>query len=150
MRYFKHILLFIFLSGSVVFAQNKDILSDLIQPAENGGAVIMEQDSLLTSLIALQRDVNRAKGGVDGFKIRLYRGNDVLTARDEAEKVKAMFLLEYPNEVVDLDYDPPVWFVRVGNFKTYGEALKLRNELEKTLSEIKDGINIVPSTVKIN
>jgi len=150
MRYFKLIILCITLSVSAVYAQSNDLLSDLSQPANNGGVVIMEADTLLTSLIELQRDVNRAKGGVDGFKIRLYRGSDVLTARDEAAKVKAMFLLKYPNGVVDLDYDPPVWFVRVGNFKTYGEALKLRNELEETLSEIKDGINIVPSTVKIN
>lgn len=149
MRYFKLIFLFIFLSGTAVFAQHKDILLDLAQSAENGGAVVMEQDSLLISLIALQREVNVAKGGVEGFSIRLYRGNDIRTAREGAEEVKAMFLLKYPDDVVYMEYVQPNWFVRVGDFKTYGEALKLRNELEKELSQIKDDIYIVPSTVKI-
>lgn len=149
MRYFKLIFLFFFLSFGAIFAQN-DLLTDLAKPSENGGFVIMAEDSLLSSLITLQREVNRSKGGVDGFSIRLYRGNDILTAREGAEKVKEMFLLKYPDDVVYLDYVQPNWFVRVGDFKTYGEALKLRNELEKTLSQIKDDIYIVPSTVKIN
>ena len=150
MRYLKLIFLLFFLSGTVVFAQSKDILSDLAQATENGGAVVMEQDTLLTSLIALQREVNVAKGGVEGFSIRLYRGNDIQTARKGAEEVKAMFLLKYPDDAVYMEYVQPNWFVRVGDFKTYGKALKLRNELEKELSQIKDDIYIVPSTVKIN
>ena len=150
MHYFKLIFLLLFMSVGVVFAQQKDILSDLAQPAVNGGAVVMEQDTLLSSLIALQREVNAAKGGVEGFSIRLYRGSDVQTARDGAAEVKAMFLLKYPDDEVYVEYVQPNWFVRVGDFKTYGNALKLRNELEKELSEIKGDIYIVPSVVKIN
>ena len=150
MRYLKLIFLFLSFAGSAVFAQSSDILSDLGQRSENGGTVVMVQDSLLTSLIALQREVNRNKGGIDGYSIRLYRGNDIQTARDGAEKVKAMFLLKYPDDVVYMEYVQPNWFVRVGDFKTYGAALKLRNELEKELSQIKDDIYIVPTTVKIN
>ncbi|MDA3853596.1 MAG: SPOR domain-containing protein [Bacteroidales bacterium] len=149
MRYLKLTFLFFYLSGTAVFAQHKDLLSDLAQATENGGAVVMEHDSLLISLIALQREVNVAKGGVEGFSIRIYRGNDIQTAREGAEEVKAMFLLKYPDDVVYMEYVQPNWFVRVGDFKTYGEALKLRNELEKELSQIKDDIYIVPSTVKI-
>lgn len=149
MRYFQLIILLTFLSGSISYAQN-DLLTDLAKPSEGGGVVVMEEDSLLSSLITLQREVNRNKGGVEGFSIRLYRGNDIRTARDGAEEVKAMFLLKYPDDAVYMEYIQPNWFVRVGDFKTYGEALKLRNELEKTLSEIRDDIYIVPATVKIN
>lgn len=150
MRYFKGIFLLLFLYGSSVFSQSQDLLFDLAQPSPSGGVAVMQPDTLLTSLLALQREVNQSKGGVDGFTIRLYRGNNIQTARDEAAEVKAMFLLKYPDEAVDMEYETPNWFVRVGSFKTYGEALKMRNELERELSQIKDFISIVPTTVKIN
>lgn len=150
MRYFKLIFLLFSFSSGVLFAQQGDLLLELAQPSENGGVVLLEQDSSLLSLIKLQREVNSVKGGVDGFSIRLYRGNDIKTARDEADNVKAMFLLKYPDDVVYMEYKQPNWLVRVGDFKTYGEALKKRNELEKELSEIKDDIYIVPHPVKIN
>lgn len=151
MRYLKLFFLFIFLSGSAIFAQNSDILLDLSQPSQNGGVVVMEQDSSLASLIALQREVNMNKGGVDGFSIRLYRGNAVATANDGAQHVKAQFLLKYPDKAdeVYVEYVQPNFFVRVGDYKSYGEALKMRNELEMELPEIKDDIYIIPSLVKI-
>lgn len=149
MRRFRLTFVFLFISISALFSQGKDILYDLYQSSETGGMIVMEKDTLLAGLIDLQREVNKVKGGVDGFSITLFRGNNVNTARDGAEKVKAMFLLKYPDDVVYLKYEQPNWFVRVGDFKTYGEALKKRNELEKTLSEIKEDIYIVPKVVKI-
>ena len=150
MRFLKLIFLLAVFPGGSLCAQHKDIFFDLAQPSESGGEVVMDADTLLKSLVALQCEVNSVKGGVDGFRITLFRGNDVRTAREEAESVKAMYLLAYPDDAVYMDYEQPNWFVRVGDFKTYGDALKKRNELEEKLTEIKDDIYIVPWIVKIN
>ncbi len=145
----RHIfILFLLLAGQVLCAQNADIMEDLKSPSSNGGAFIMEDDSLLVNLINLQRIVNLQKGGVDGFQIQLYRGSNVSTARQEALRVKALVLDKFPDAKVNEEYDRPVWYVRMGSYINYGDALKMRSELEKKLPSLRNGINIIPAIIK--
>lgn len=133
-----------------LMAQSSDILNDLSMTTPNGGAVVIQEDTLLASFINLQNEVNANVSGITGFRVVLYRGSKVQTARDEANRVKTMFLEKHPDADVYQEYKPPVWRVLVGDYKTYGEALKMRNQLEKDLVEIKDNIYIVPMQVKYN
>lgn len=107
----------------------------------------MAEDSLISHLISLQQQVSM-QNGKTVFRVQLYRGNNMQTSRREAAAVKAMYLEKYPNQVVYTPFDAPYWRVRVGTFETYNEALKLRTELERELSSIKDDIYIVSTKVK--
>ncbi len=133
--------------GWNINAQSNDILSELAVPSDKGGVVIMEADTLLEGLIALQQEVN-IKSGVDGFKVKLYRGSNVKTAREEALKVKATVLEKFPDAVVDVEYVQPVWFVKMGSFINYRDAVKLKNELEIALPALKNDISIMPAKIK--
>lgn len=130
----------------LISAQCPHILQDLNQPSANGVKVVMAQDSLIAHLITLQQQVN-VQNGKTVFRVQLYRGSNQASRR-EAAAVKAMFLEKYPNQEVFTPFDAPYWRVRVGTFETYNEALKLRKELEKELSTIKEDIYIV--STKIN
>lgn len=141
---------FLLVVAQQLLAQNADILDELKKPTANGGVILMEEDSLLSGLIDLQRIVNLQNGGVDGFRIQLYRGSEVSFAREEAMKVKAMVLEKFPDATVNEEYDRPVWYVRMGHFVKYNEALKLRAELESKLPELRDNINIIPAKIKVN
>lgn len=149
MQVLKLIIALFFLSALSLSAQTDMIVADIITPAPGGGQVLMEEDSLLVGLIELQKEVNGYDSGVNGFRIKLYSGNNAQTSREEAFNAKALFLEKYPDAEVYLDFQAPYWRVRVGDFKTYGDALKLKNELEIELASIKDQINIVPAIVKI-
>lgn len=147
MRCFKFIAVLILLSGIQMSAQTNDILVNLSTPSVNGTVVTMPNDRLLSGLIDLQREINESTSGIPGYRVLLFKGNDVNTARSQAENVKQMFLEKYPNEIVYVDYQQPVWKILVGDCRTYGEALKKRNQLEIDLPQIKDYIYIIPAEV---
>ena len=148
MKIYQLIFTFLLVVIQGFWAQDADILEDLKQPSINGGVVVMEEDSLLVNLINLQRVVNLQKGGVEGFKIQLYRGNDVSVARQEALKVKAMVLDKFPKAEINEEYDRPVWYVRMGSYVNYHDALKMRTILEQKLPTLKNNINIIPAIIK--
>jgi len=136
------------LFGWNITAQSDDILTDLAVPSSKGGVVMVEADSLLSGLIALQKEINLNSGGVDGYRVKLYRGSNVYTAREEALNVKAKVLELFPDAVVDVEYLQPVWYVKMGNFINYRDAIKLQNELEEALPDLRDDINIIPAKIK--
>ena len=149
MRFFKLLMTSFLFSSFALSAQSDDILSDLARYSENGGVAILSSDSLLSSMIDLQREVNHVSGK-NVFRVQLFRGNNMKTSHDEAEAVKTQFLEHFPDSTVYVEFQPPYWIVRVGDFDlhAYGDALKLRHLLEKELFEIKDDIYIVRTTVQ--
>ncbi len=149
MCYFKFIFLFFALPFGALSAQD-DILMDLSQPADNGAIVLMQENALLDSLLVRQCEVNLAKGGVPGFRVQLYRGSDVSIARTEAAKVKAMVLEALPDATVDEEYVQPVWYIRMGKFVNYKDALKLRSDLEKLFPSMKNDIYVIPAIIPID
>ena len=127
--------LFIFLFPIFVFSQiNKDdsllnnnsenrIEKEIIECDEN---IIMSDNikNLLNKFI----DINKSKGGIKGYCVQIYLGND----RDKARRVKHIFMRKYP-EISPISYERinPNWKVRVGQFRTKLEAEKLKNEIIK-------------------
>lgn len=132
-------------------AQSTDILTDLSAESDRGGLVILDESPALDGIIDLQKEVNAYVKGIAGFRVVLFRGSDVQTARAEAARIKTLFLEKYPDEdAIYQEYQQPIWRVLVGDYLTYGEALKMRNQLEKSLVDIKDNIIILPARVKYN
>jgi hypothetical protein len=65
---------------------------------------------------------NARKNGVDGWRIQIYRGGH-RTANEDANKVRARFMGDFPDLDTYLVFDKPNWFkVKVGNFRTREEA----------------------------
>ena len=75
-----------------------------------------------------QIENNKVKNGIDGWRVEIFSSskND---AREQAEKAKKEFLSMYPDMGVYIDFIAPIFKVRVGDFRTRNEALKLRKQI---------------------
>lgn len=105
--------------------------------------VVLHADPRLALLIKNHRNVQ--VGYIysgKGYRVQIYTGND----RVKANEVKVDFIRRYPGIRTYLTYVQPQFRVKVGDFKTRGEAEKLFNET----NSIYGACMIVPDIVVIN
>jgi hypothetical protein len=125
--------LFVFIgniSEAQMFIRTSDLFPQKITTPGSGELNIdqnLQVDTLISRYILGNKFLN---GGMEGFRIQLYR-KSTRTAREESNKVRADFMVEFPDIPSYAEYEKPGYFlVRVGDF---------RNQLEgaKTLALIK-------------
>jgi len=124
-----------FISLTVTLFPQKLVKAEDIIAGSNdfrGGKVNIEQDIRIDSLLTRHIAANRAYNGIDGFRIQIYRGS-ARNAREEANKVKADFISEFPELKSYLGFDQPNLFkVRAGDYRSrhdaYPDYLKIRKK----------------------
>jgi hypothetical protein len=89
----------------------------------------IKQDSDLIDLVNLHIRRNQQGGMIQGYRIEIFFSSD-LNARQKAQNIKSEFLAAYPDYNVYISWISPDFKVRVGNFKTKNEALKVMNEIK--------------------
>ena len=129
----------LFLLYLPVQAQSESVNSVNVQ---GGGSVILA-DPMLDQILQRHINQNRKKGGIDGYRIQLYF-NSGPKARDEANKLKAEVLSEYPEVPVYIIFQYPFYKVRVGDFRSKSDALPVYFALKKKY----DGAYIVKDVIK--
>jgi hypothetical protein len=72
---------------------------------------------------------NKIKNKIDGFRVEIFFSSE-LDAKEKAIKKKKEFLSTYPDNTVHVMYVSPNFRVRVGDFRTKNEALKLYKEIK--------------------
>jgi hypothetical protein len=83
-------------------------------------------DTLISRYILANKLLKQNSGGGDmeGFRIQIYRSSN-RNARDESNKVRAEFMIEYPDIPSYVMYNNPGYFlVRAGNFRSKLEGTK--------------------------
>lgn len=122
----------IILSGQLIFAQ--EVNSDTIQVENTTPAIVLKtaplRDSRLDKMVKWQIEKNKKSNGIDGFRVEIFFSAE-LDAKEQALNKKVEFLSQYPDYAVHIKYDAPNFRVRVGDFRTKNEALKLYKEIEK-------------------
>ena len=95
------------------------------------GRLEIVQDPALDTLVNRHILYNAKKEGVDGWRIQIYRGGH-RTASDDANKVRARFIEDYPDIRTYLTFDRPNWFkVKVGDYRTREEAAIVFFDIQK-------------------
>jgi hypothetical protein len=126
----KPVLLFV-LSISVLIHCEAQIFfktADLFRKPDTdkkSGYLNIIQDPSVDTLISRYVLANRKMEGLlEGFRIQIYRSS-AKTARDESNKVRAEFMVEFPDIPSYGLFDPPGYFlVRAGNFRSKMEGTK--------------------------
>ena len=88
-----------------------------------------DQDPRLEDLVRLHMRRNQQGGKMQGYRVEIFFSSD-LNARQRAQQIKGEFLGSYPDINVYITYVSPDFKVRVGDFRTRNEALKLMNEIQ--------------------
>jgi hypothetical protein len=130
-------------------AQNSvaSMVSEQDGPPEIISKLNLKQDQRLTNMLQRHIENNRLKEGIEGWRVEIFfvSASSTPDARDKALRVKQDFLSRYPDINVHIQFIAPDFKVRVGDFRTKSEALKLKKEISGTYPksfEVKDIIKI--------
>lgn len=79
------------------------------------------QDSTMAVLLDEAVNGKRELVEVDGYRVQIYSSNQQQNAKGEALELEAR-LKDKINQTLYVQYLPPFWKVRIGDFRTYDEA----------------------------
>lgn len=116
------------LFAQVTFPNQKKEESNRPEVARN---LNINQDPRLEKMLNWHIENNKINNKIDGFRVEIFFSSD-FDAKDKALKKKMEFLSVYPDNIVHVKYISPNFRVRVGDFRTKNEALKLYREIKNT------------------
>lgn len=102
----------------------------------------INQDPRLEKMLKWHVENNRNRDGMDGYRVEIFFSS-ALNAKDQALRKKKEFLSKYPDYNVHVKFTAPNFRVRVGDFRTKNEALKLHKQIQKDYP----GAFIVPDII---
>jgi hypothetical protein len=111
------------------FIKTSDLFPIHINKQGSGSLNIIQDsrvDSLISRYIIINKNIYRdyAYYGMKGFRIQIY-GSSARNAREESNKVRAEFIIKFPDIISYQKYDPPGYFkIRVGDYRTKVEGTK--------------------------
>lgn len=127
---------------SVVTTARPDIF------AEMPGAVVHQDSSIYRLLQDKVEGVVRGQQETDGFRVQIYSSNRQQTAKTEALKLEKEFS-EQLDVKVYVEYNPPFWKVRIGDFLTLDEANTYKDELLRRFPQLQSSTYIVRDRIQI-
>ncbi|KAF0238926.1 MAG: hypothetical protein FD181_649 [Prolixibacteraceae bacterium] len=89
----------------------------------------INQDPRLDKMLGWHIENNRIRNKIEGFRVEVFFSSD-FDAREKSIRKKKEFLSDYPDYAVHIKYISPNFRVRVGDFRTKNEALKLYREIK--------------------
>ncbi|MFB6318659.1 hypothetical protein [Saccharicrinis sp. FJH54] len=128
---------------------NTDSTRFIYSSTDDGGVVHYYRDKRLDKIFDIQKDINKRKEGIPGFRVQLYRGNSQKLSKDKAFRIEAMVYQKFGADAdVEVLFKTPYWRVQAGNFRTQSEAMKMEAKYKKAFPDMADDISVVPSMIK--
>ena len=114
-----------------VQAQEKSIFTLLAQPnSETGGQVQLHQDAETKALVNDYIKAKKEEKGMMGYRVQIFFASGHF-ARKNANKIRNSFVAKYKETKAHVVFEEPNFKVRVGDFRTKSEALKVLVEIEE-------------------
>lgn len=126
----------------------KLILVILLSVLDVFPGVQVVQDSAMTVLLDEAINGKHEMVEIDGFRVQIYSSNRQQTAKGEAldleEKLKNAI-----NQSVYVQYLPPFWKVRLGDFRTYEEAREYKQQFVQAYPDLMGDTYIVRDKILV-
>ncbi len=90
----------------------------------------VNQDPRLKKMLNWHIEKNSKKDGIDGYRVEIFFSSE-LDALAQSKREKIAFLSMYPEYVVHIIYEAPNFRVRIGDYRTKNEALRLHKRIER-------------------
>jgi len=85
---------------------------------------------------------------VDGYRVQIYSSNRQQTAKSEALELEDR-LKEKVSQTIYVQYLPPFWKVRLGDFREYEEAKEYKKEFVQLFPDLIGDTYIVRDKIKV-
>ena len=126
----------------------KLILIILLTVFDSLPGVQLIQDSTVAVLLEEAVNGKRELVEVDGYRVQIYSSNQQQTAKAEALELETR-LKDKINQTVYVQYLPPFWKVRLGDFRTYDEAKEYRKMFVQQYPELMGDTYIVRDKIQV-
>lgn len=112
--------------------------------------VTMHQDSAITRLMEAKiSGAERETVQVQGYRVQIYSSNRQQTAKTEAFELEKRILEANLAVPVYVQYNPPFWKVRLGDFRTQEEAKLMKEEIIRRLPELQGDTYVVRDQITV-
>ena len=146
-------ILFVLLAAIPVLADDTiEIVSTVVVPRVNlleqmpNAEVI--QDSAVATLLDGAINGTREWVEIEGYRVQIYSSNQQQTAKGEAldleEKLQPQVI-----QTIYVQYIPPFWKVRIGDFRTYEEAKEYKKTFVQLFPDLTGDTYIVRDKIKV-
>ena len=126
----------------------KLILVILLSIFDSLPGVQIIQDSMVSVLLEEAVNGKRELVEVDGYRVQIYSSNQQQTAKTEALDLETR-LKERVNHTIYVQYLPPFWKVRIGDFRTVEEAKEYKKEFVQMYPSMVGDTYIVRDKIKV-
>ena len=126
----------------------KLILIILLSILDSLPGVQIIQDSTMTLLLDEAVNGKRELVEMDGYRVQIYSSNQQQTAKGEALDLEAK-LKDKISQTLYVQYLPPFWKVRVGDFRTYDEAKEYKKLFVQQFPEMMGDTYIVRDKILV-
>lgn len=106
------------------------------------------QDSAMTLLLEGAMYGNREWVEIDGYRVQIYSSNQQQHAKAEALELEAR-VRESASHTVYVQYLPPFWKVRIGDFRTVEEAKEYKKQFVQQFPEMIGETYVVRDKIKV-
>ena len=125
--------IFFILFSLSVNAQESDY--NLVQSSRETESTIFQnlhvkQDARIDTLLKRHIAMNKRMNGTEGYRLEIFFSSG-LHAKQQAMEVKTEFLKNFPDVPAYLIFTSPDFKVRVGDFRTRDDALKLKERIKR-------------------
>lgn len=106
------------------------------------------QDSTVARLLQAAIQGGEEWIEITGYRVQVYSSNQQQTAKAEALRIEER-LKDKLTQTVYVQYVPPFWKVRVGDFRTYEEAKAYKHEVVQLFPGLVGNTYIVRDKIKV-
>jgi len=126
----------------------KLILVILLSILDSLPGVQIIQDSTVGVLLDEAIHGKRELVEIDGYRVQVYSSNQQQTAKGEALNLEAR-LKDKISQTIYVQYLPPFWKVRLGDFRTYDEAKEYKKLFVSQYPEMMGETYIVRDKIQV-
>ncbi|MDR1761905.1 MAG: SPOR domain-containing protein [Bacteroidales bacterium] len=103
-------------------AQDSFILALQTQSNASDGTIVLQQDERLSQMVQNHIALNQFnESKFDGWRVQIHSSSN----RKEAEEARVKFMQNFPDYPTYFIYQPPMFKIRVGDFRTREDAFML-------------------------
>ncbi len=126
----------------------KLILVILLSIFDSLPGVQIVQDSMMNVLLDEAVNGKHELVEIDGYRVQIYSSNQQQTAKSEALDLEEK-LRDGINQSIYVQYLPPFWKVRIGDFRTYDEAKEYKKQFVAQYPELMGDTYIVRDKIQV-
>lgn len=123
--------------GGVIIVSQPDALNKLLLPVVESEPVVASGD---TENVEMMKPSRSARAG---YRIMVFDDNNVRTAKGAAQARKTQIESRFPQYRTYVVFDSPYWRVKVGDFRTRGEAEAVMAEIRAAYPGMSSSLRIV-------